>query len=345
MFLHNRIISFIYLVIAVLAFCNSADIAEAKKNVNLLLIDSQDSEPYKTIRGFMLKELASLGYAEGKNLTIKYWSVQNREGRAKRVWLEEKDKHYDAVYTSGTMATFGFSKYALGQTNFKVVFAAPTDPVGLGVIDNFQSQPKSNFTGICYPVKVQKRLRFIIKTMPDLKKIGVIYADMPQSKSYNKWLREALETDEFKDIEILFREVPFVASEMGHKRMAMLAEKHVKELNSQVDIFMSASDQLGTQRPYAEIVYRIASKPLLGIGRKDVMDNWGATFSIYPSLEQIAQRAAYMLKEIFEGRPVKDIIPEWPDFGVAFDMNKAKKFGISIPDDLLKAAGNDIIRQ
>ncbi|SLM31399.1 ABC-type uncharacterized transport system periplasmic component-like protein (fragment) [Desulfamplus magnetovallimortis] len=92
------------------------------------------------------------------------------------------------------------------------------------------------------------------------------------------------------------------------------------------------------------MVYASATKPLVGLGRKDVMENWGATMSIYPSLTDAGKRCAEMIKQLFEGKSIKEIIPEWPSTGMAFDLNKAKQFGITIPEDLLKIAGENIIQ-
>ena len=292
----------------------------------------------------MLTELESQGYAEGKNLNIKYWSLGNAEGRAKRAWLQEQSKNYDVVFVNGTVATLNFKEFAYGNNKFKFVFGAVTDPVGVGVIDNFESAPKANFTGVCYPVKVEERLRFIQKVMPNAKNIGLIYADMPQSHSYVKWVEAALKLDEFKDLKFHFRKVDFVKSEGGHKRMTLLAKKHVKELDSKVDVFISPNDQMGVQEPFAKMVYETATKPLIGLGKKDVMQNWGATMSIYPSLEGAGNQIGKMIAKILKGAEVKEIIPQWPSFGVAFDLKKAKKLGFKIPADMVEKAGADVVR-
>jgi putative tryptophan/tyrosine transport system substrate-binding protein len=52
-----------------------------------------------------------------------------------------------------------------------------------------------------------------------------------------------------------------------------------------------------------------------------------------------------MIKDLFEGKKVSDIVPEWPHkFGVAVDLKKAKRFGIDIPVELLQMAGENIVR-
>lgn len=311
---------------------------------DLLIIDSQDGEPYKTVRESMIAELDLLGFSEDDNLNIKYWSLGNKDGKAQRVWLLEKDTHYDAIFLNGTVAAINFKKFAFRNNAYKFIFGCVTDPVGIGIIDNLNSAPKGNFTGISYPVKVDKRLRFIKKVMPNAKNIGFIYADMPQSRSYIKWINKAISQNEFNELKFHFRSVEFIKSDEGHNRMTMLAKKYVQELDSQVDLFLSPNDQMGAQEPFAKMVSETATKPLIGLGRKDVMENWGATMSIYPSLKEAGKQIGIMISRLFKGTDLRQITPEWPKYGVTFNLKKTQQFGISIPEDLVRKAEDNIIR-
>ena len=308
----------------------------------LLIIDSLKGEPYNTVRKSMINTLKNLGYVKNKNLIIKYYSLGNFSDIAKNIWLHrEKNNKYNVIFLNGTIATKAFKELALNDKN-KFVFANVTDPVGLGVIENFNTAPKYNFTGVSYPVRIEERLRFIKAIFPNIKSIALIYGNLPQSHSYKSWIQQALLLDEFKDIEVIFREVPFVGSEGGHKRMAIIAKKYVLELNNKVDLFISPNDTMGVQKPFAKMVYENSTKPLLGLGRKDVMEDWGASMSIYPSLSQAGQTAGEMIGKLFKGSKIKDIIPTWPNTGLAFDLQKTKAFGINIPAKLRKEAGQNI---
>jgi len=308
----------------------------------LLIIDSLKGEPYNTVRKSMIKELKKRGYLENKNLRIKYYSLGNFTNIAKNIWEHrEKKNKYDVIFLNGTIATKAFKEIALNDKN-KFVFANVTDPVGLGVIEDFVNIPKYNFTGVSYPVRIEERLRFIKKVFPRIKKIALIYGNLPQSHSYKAWVQKALFLKEFNGIEVIFREVPFVGSEGGHKRMARIAKQYVLELNKEVDLFISPNDTMGVQKPFAQMVFENSNKPLIGLGRKDVMQNWGASMSIYPSSEQAGKTAAAMIEKLFKGSSIKDIIPTWPNTGLAFDLQKTKAFGINIPKELIKEAGKNI---
>jgi putative ABC transport system substrate-binding protein len=320
------------IIIFIVTFIPTGD----AKGIKLLVMDSQSGEPYKTIRKHLYMSLAEAGYVKGVNLEVFEFSIGNREGLVKRLkeqYIEKKKIKY--VYVSGTLATMGAKKYLM-NTSAKVIFAAPTDPVGIGVIKNFSTPPAFNFTGICYPVAVDKRIDFLRKVIPNLKTIGYVYTKMPQSLSYLAWLKEVMGRRELAGIKLELRSVPFIKSNGGQKRMTQLAVKHIKELDSKVDVFLSPNDQMGTQPEFAKMVSKYATKPLVGVGRKDVVERWGATVSIYPDLKNISEVAASMLVRLFQGEAISNIMPQWPMSGVALNQSLVKKHKLKISADLLK---------
>jgi len=303
----------------------------AEKSFKLLIIDSQKGKPYKTVRENVINYLKRSGLYQGNRLFVTYHSIGNFPGTLKNILSIERHKNFDAVLLNGTMALIGAKKYAMGDSHYKFIFGAVTDPIGIGVIDAFNVPPKANFTGVAYPVDVSERLRFIKKWLPKAKRVGLIYADMPQSHSYNNWLLTALKQEEFKNLKLVTRQVPFIPSEGGHIRMAMLAEKHIKDLNSLVDVFISPNDQMGVQRPFVEVMARSAEKPLVGLSKTCVTEGWGATLSIYPSMENSAEIAGQMIIDLFEGRALSTLHPVYPRYGIAFDKKLAHRFGIILP--------------
>lgn len=317
------------------------------KQYKILLVASEHGEPYQSVIESMTSELSRMGYIKDKNLIIKYYSLDHYKGRAKSILKQETAIKYDLITVLGTVGTIAFKEIILDDPDYKkVVFSTITDPVGVGVIDDFINSPKHNFTGVAYPVPIKERFNFIRKVMPDVRKIGLIYADMPQSHSYNKWVKDFLKnSSDFKDYEILFRQVPFVKSKGGMIRMAEESKKYIKELDKKVDIFLSANDQLALQPFFPKNVYELSSKPLIGVGEHDVIEQRGATMAIFPTPEGLGRQTAKIIKRLLEGASVKEVIPEETnEFGIAFDMKKIQQFGIKIPEDILKQAGNHIVQ-
>ncbi|MDD2540074.1 MAG: ABC transporter substrate binding protein [Desulfuromonadaceae bacterium] len=326
------------------ALSTSTSTPHIRKIFKLLILDSQQGHPYNEVRASLLNALANFGYSEGKNLETTIMFSGNNVKKGELLLNDELKNSYDVIFVGGTAATLSAKNALYGKTQ-PVIFASSTDPVGIGVIQDFNSKLVANFTGVCYPVPVKTRLKFIRKLMPTARTFGLIYADMPQSHSYNSWIEKLLRTDpEFKDIRIIFRSVPSVTGEHGSRIMAVNAKKYIQELDPKVDAYITPCDQMGTRKDFSKMVYSTSRKPLIGLVKDDVMDKWGAVATIYPSHESIGFQAARMIKELFEGKKISDILPEWPHrYGVAIDLKKAKKFGIDVPIELLQMAGENII--
>jgi putative tryptophan/tyrosine transport system substrate-binding protein len=315
------------------------------RKYRLLVIDSQSKGQYGEIRNAREEYLTSHGFLAGKNLQVVSFSIDNDVRIAEAVLRRELPKHYDVICVNGTQPTIAAKNLAMNRPEVKIVFAGVTDPVGVGVIEDFIHPPKYNFTGVCYPIPVKSRFLFIKQLVPRLKNIGLIYADMPQSHSYRRWVEKLLATEpEFKGIRVHFRMVPMITGENGNQAMAQAATRYVEELDSQVDVFVCPNDQMGVQPYFAQMVYRTARKPLVGLGRSDVMDRWGATMSIYPSYVSMGRQSGRMIGELFKGKKILDLIPEYPrGNGFAFDLNKARKFGIKVPMEMIELAGDNIV--
>lgn len=303
----------------------------AAEPVRLLFIDTQAGAPYDDARQATVEALRQQLAGQQRTLEVQHYSLQHYDGIATRIWhnLGEAQRHHDAVVVNGTMAAQAFRDLAKDQPQQRFFFLAVTDPVGLGLIEGFDRPPSANFTGVSYPVPVRERLRLLRAVMPEARTIGLIYADMPQSHSYRRWLDEALAEPEFRDLEVIYRQIPFVPSDGGQQRMARLAAAEAKQLDGQVDLFLAPNDQLGVQPYFAQALAPVISKPLMGVGERDVREGWGAAFTIYADQAEAGRQLAEMLFRHVSGTPFAGIWPQPPrKFGVLYDPALSQRFGL-----------------
>lgn len=318
--------------------------AVAAGNKTMLILNSQETIPFTTCRDSVLESLAKAGYVDGKNLKVKQVNIQNDIAKGEEELKASMD--YDVIVVNGTSATLAAKKVGWGNDK-KFVFIVVTDPVkAAGVIEDFKNPPKSNFTGVSYPVPIAARMRFIKQLMPKVKNIGLPYADIAQSYSYKEWIENVLATDpEYKDIKVHFRKMPSIAGvdfeEYGKKNLVPI----VKELDKKVDVWLANNDPYCTSPTYSKILSANSKKPIIGLGLESVMKQEGATMVIYPDQVATGRQAARMIAGMFEGKAVKDFVPETPsENGFAFDLTKTKKFKISVPVEMIEAAGSNIIK-
>ena len=328
------------------AFCLIfSSLVYSEKTFKLAIVDSDSGDLYTTVRQNALDVLKKNGFADKKNLQVFQASIGNDAVKGEAILQELIQKKPDVVFVNGTAAAIAAKKLYLNNNNLVFVYSTVTDAVGVGIVNKVGDTANANFVGVSYPVPVKSRLQFVKALMPNAKKLGLIYAEMPQSESYKKWLQEALHDPAFKGIEIVFRSVPLIKGEDGPQKMANEAKKHVLELNKVVDVFVSPNDQMGVNKFFPAAVFESATKPLIGIGQKDVMAGWGATASIFPSHPSLGKQAGEMIIKLFKGVSIKQIRSEWEkETGVAFDLKKAQKFGIKVPDNLIKLAKENVVR-
>ncbi len=306
----------------------------------ILMIDSQSGDPYQTVRESMLSELSKRGYNESSGFEFEYYSLSHYRGAARNLWNHRIRKtDYDLIFLTGTLACKSFKEIAWQSDKHKFLYAAVTDPVGLGLIGEYGNAPIGNFTGVAFHVPVDVRMNVVRELIPDLKHIGIVHADMSQAHSYRAWLEEVLKQEKWKGVTLHYRQVDFIPSEGGHRRMAQMATRYIKELDPIVDVFLSPSDQMGAQSPFAKMASKIATKPLIGIGKQDVVEGWGATASIYPDEKALGEQAAVLMERFFQGEELTNIFPERAKhFGIVIDMEKANRFNLKISDELKQKA-------
>jgi len=148
--------------------------------------------------------LKEKGYIEGENIEYDY---QNSEGDMSLVasiaqkFVSDKVDLIVSIATPNSQAAIS----AAEGTDIPVVFSAVTDPVGAGLINDWDSHPEENVTGISDMIVVQDDVELIIAIIPSVKKIGTLYnAGESNSVFLIEKLKEACEA---KGIEVVEKTV------------------------------------------------------------------------------------------------------------------------------------------
>ncbi len=312
--------------------------SKGKAPKRLLIIESQSGEPYESTRLAMIEQLALLGYSEkAGSLSLRQYSLGNNIQLIKRVESMEGAaiNGYDAIILNGTIAVQGAKSLWLGDRSKKFVYLTLTDPIGEGLLEAFGSYPSANFTGLAYPVPVAERLRAIQRFFPKARRIGFIYGDMPQSRSYLLWLEATLAQPEFKILSLLSRKIDFISGERGTLRMCQLAGEEAAGIEASVDIFLSPNDQMGINPEYPRALSAATKKPLIGLSLQEIEAHLGAVLAVYSDTKNSGRRAALMLGRLFEGTKLETIRPEQAAWDIAIDSGRARSLGLRIGPEYL----------
>ncbi len=296
----------------------------------LLLIDSEDAEPYTSFRRAFSAELERLRCGADSGPAITRHSIDNQEGLARRLWRTEDTGGYDAVVVQGTIAAAAVRDLVRqGDYSHPVFFANVTDPVELDLIEVFDEPPSGRFTGIAYPVDIGERLRFVRDLFPDVESLGLVHTTMPQSRTYNARLREVLDQPEFQDLRLHAREVPFVSGGQGMTRSISIAREEVSELDSEVDVFLVPNDQMGADERYVRMVSEVASSPLIGVDESNLDGPSGAVAALYPPVDVAAELLADKIVRYLAGEPFQQMFPRQLQGRPAINPDRAEEFGLN----------------
>ena len=118
--------------------------------------------------------LKEKGYIDGENIEYDY---QNSEGDMSLVasiaqkFVSDKVDLIVSIATPNSQAAIS----AAEGTDIPVVFSAVTDPVGAGLISDWDSHPEENVTGVSDMIVVEDDVDLIIAIVPSVKKIGTLY--------------------------------------------------------------------------------------------------------------------------------------------------------------------------
>lgn len=137
----------------------------------------------------LLDELKTLGYEEGKNLTVEYQSAQGNATLAAQIAQKFVSNHPNAIVAIGTKAAQAAAT-ATKNTKIPVVFSSITDPLGAKLVTDLKT-PNGNVTGVSNFLGVESQFEYFKKVLPKLQTLGIIYdPGEANSISLNKTMEE-----------------------------------------------------------------------------------------------------------------------------------------------------------
>jgi putative ABC transport system substrate-binding protein len=260
--------------------------------------------------------LRELGYAEDKNLTIEYRSVEGRPDRFLDLATELIDLKVGVIVTRGTPAALA-AKKATGT--IPIVMAASGDPIGGGIVTSL-ARPGGNVTGLSAVVAdvMGKRLELLSEVAPA---VVPEWNELEATPRHPGLQLQLLDVRTREDVERAFD---------------VAVQQHVGALIVGIDDLM--------QR-HRRVIVDLAAKhrlPAIYASREFVEAGGLMTYGVsYPHLYR---RAATYVDKILKGAKPADLPIEQPmKFELGINLKAAQAIGLTIPPTLLFQA-DEIIR-
>jgi putative ABC transport system substrate-binding protein len=277
-------------------------------------------------------ELRSLGYVEGRNLSIEYrWAAGNME-RLPELAAELVRLKLDLIVTGATEPVRAAKR---ATSTIPLVMTGASDPVGSGLVASL-ARPGGNVTGMTIQSTdlAGKHLQLVRELVPGATRIGVLIQKGGKDTAGSLFIEQLQTVTKKMDITLVVQQVNEPEALAG--AFAAMQRARVQALIAPLNTF--------TIQHSKQIVELVAQHRLPAIYGLRANVEAGGLMSYGPSLPESLRRVAHYVDRIFKGAKPADLPVEQPTkFEMVVNLKTAKTLGLTIPQSVL-ARADEVIR-
>jgi putative tryptophan/tyrosine transport system substrate-binding protein len=289
------------------------------RHIGILLYVKED----RVIISPVLSALESLGYVDGKTVSIEYRDADGHYERLQEAANELARLKPDVIFSFGGEQA-PFIKNA--TATIPVVVIVSNDPVASGLVASL-GRPGGNITGLTYihNMLAGKSVEFLKETVPQISRVAVL------------WNPNHLDPE--------FRETQRASSILG----VQLQSLEVREPNDFDGAFEAASHEsaealivLGSRLMFLNrqrVGDFVEKNKLILVGVPSWLMEVGALLSYGPNTSDLFRRASTYIDKILKGARPSDLPMQQPTtFELIINLKIAKSLGIVVPPTVLARA-------
>lgn len=266
--------------------------------------------------------MRELGYVEGRNVVIERRFAEGDIDRLPGLAAELVGLGPDVIVIQGTPATIAAKQ---ATSTIPIVFAANSDPVGVGVVASI-ARPGGNVTGtsLMAPELSAKRFELLHAVVPKISRAAILW------DSSNPGMVARV-----RETKIAADQLGIVLESVGRRSLDELEAAFV-ELTRQVPDALLVTTEPFTRRHLTRIVNFAVDQQIPTMFEDISYVEAGGLMSYGPSLLAIFRRAASYVDKILKGAKPADLPVEQPTkFDLAINMKTANALGITFPRSIL----------
>lgn len=278
------------------------------------------------IGGFK-RQMAELGYVEGKNITYEIVRGLNPVGNQALV-KQLVDEHVDLIVAYPTEASLEAKEGTKGTHIPIISLAASVE--GTGLIESIRS-PGGNLTGVRFPIPevAQKRLDILHQIAPKATRVWVPYLkDYPTVAAGLGSIRDQAKADGITLVEGAFSTPDELAAYLS-----------AQEKSPTFDAVLTIPEPLSILPPFISQIYAFADAHKLPVAGAEVhADATGPIFSSIPDSAGFGELAAPLADKIFKGADPGSIPIVTPGSVFSVNYKVAQRLGLDLGENLLSTA-------
>jgi putative ABC transport system substrate-binding protein len=312
------------LLVAVLALLAVPGMAEAQRESRVARIGFLVMARNPGVESAFPRGLAELGYVEGRDVFIQWWSAEGRGDRLPALAAEVVQWGAEIIVAGGPEARIAAMK---ATATIPIVVVGGVDPVAEGWAASL-ARPGGNVTGFTatYPELIGKKLELLKQLIPRLSRVAVIQDDAlpPSARAESTLAMRAAASSLRLDVKVIdirgpddfnaaFREA------IQDRRQALVV----------VETAMVFAHR-------AELAERARNAKLPTIGEWAPSASAGFLLTYGADLSDLLRRAAIGVDKILKGAQPAVLPVERPmKFQLVINLKTAKALGLPVPPSLL----------
>jgi len=314
----------IFCLVIIMISCQKDKTTQKSKIFTVGITQLMTNPGIDAIREGFLDEMGKLGYRDGQNIRFIQENSQGDNVTGQSIAKKFVNNKIDLIFAI-TTPTAQVCANEIKGTNIPLVFGAVTDPIAAGLVNSLE-KPGGNITGTSDKWPTDAQLNLLIKLVPKVKKIGVVYNPGETNSESN--IKEVQKVCNNKNLQLI--KVPVSNTSEVYAAAESLIGK--------IDAFYVSADN--TVITAMDAIIKVSEKnriPLLpGVSSNVEQGGFG---TLGPDYFDIGVESAKIADKIIKGEKPSNIpIATATRFEYFFNKRSAKATNVVIPDSLLKKA-------
>lgn len=297
-----------------------SDTGESVKKIGIVQIVEHPS--LNSIRESIISRLEEQGFKDGVNVSFDIQNAQGDQAVLKTISQKFVSNHYDLIIAIATPS----AQAVAGETsNIPILFAACSDPVAAGLVENLDN-PGKNITGTSDVISAEKSMELAKRIIPQIKNLGVLYNASETSSIFV-----------IKELKLYAKKNGINLVEATVTNTAEVQQAALFLVDKVDAIFTPTDNTIASSMPLVSQVAIKARLPLF-VGADSMVKDGGLAASGV-NYDALGKKTADMAVEILNGKKAGDIPVEvMKDMNIYINKSTAKDIGITIPEDVINEA-------